>query len=251
MEIIVSPKNSRVKEWKKLQLKKEREKSGKFIIEGFHLVEEVLKSDYIVEDIIIGEDVEHPSFFTSMPPVKMFQVTKAIVDVLSETPSPQGIFAVCRKKKTPNNLKNYKRVLLVDAVQDPGNVGTIIRTCDAAGYDAVILGDGSVDEYNSKAIRSTQGSLFHIDVFRKNLLDVIEELKEEQFAVYGTSLQNGKEYTLVPKSEKIALLIGNEGNGVSEEVLAQCDENVYIPIYGKAESLNVAIATSILLYHFR
>ncbi|MEH6857153.1 RNA methyltransferase, partial [Priestia megaterium] len=173
------------------------------------------------------------------------------IKLLSDTETPQGIIAVCFQTKHAEIIHTAQKVLLLDAVQDPGNLGTIIRTADAAGVEAIIVGEGSVDVYNPKVVRSTQGAIFHLPIVKGDLLEMISLLKEREIAVYGTSLQNGKVYTCVKPSNEFALVVGNEGNGVSEKVLEQTDQNLYIPIYGKSESLNVAIASGILLYYLR
>ncbi|KPD01469.1 putative TrmH family tRNA/rRNA methyltransferase [Geobacillus sp. BCO2] len=141
-----------------------------------------------------------------------------------------------------------KTALLIDAVQDPGNLGTMIRTADAAGIDAVILGEGCADLYNAKVVRATQGSLFHLPVVNGDLAQWIARFKEQGIPVYGTALEKAVDYRTVPLSSSFALLVGNEGSGIRPELLGLTTENVYIPIYGQAESLNVAVAAGILLY---
>lgn len=245
MNFIQSAKNEKVKAWKKLLTKKGRDKSGQFLVEGFHLVEEALNKDYVIA-IIAEEETAIPRIW-NVDGVDLYTTTAAVVKELSETETSQGIFAVCEKKDWKD--ADYRKVLLLDGVQDPGNIGTIIRTADAAGVDAVICGDGCVDVYNSKALRSTQGSIFHLPVIKANLPQYIESLQNRNVPVYGTSLQNAADYREVASQESFALVVGNEGNGVSEEVLNLCNQNLYIPIHGGAESLNVTVATGILLYH--
>jgi len=139
---------------------------------------------------------------------------------------------------------------LLDHVQDPGNVGTLIRTADAAGFSGVILGEGSADIYSTKVLRSMQGSHFHLPVVSANLFEVIDQLKKEKVPVYGTELNPAAiTYTSIPESASVALILGNEGQGVQKELLTQTDQNVYIPLYGAAESLNVGVAGGILMYH--
>src|SRR5699024_7511376 len=136
-------------------------------------------------------------------------------------------------------------------IQDPGNLGTIIRTADAAGFSNIILGRGTVDLYNDKVIRATQGSLFHIPIVQKDLTESIPRLKESGFSVLATTLQRAKNYRDIEPSEKTAIILGNEGSGVDETLINMADELVKIPIYGKAESLNVGIAAGILMYYIR
>ncbi|MDQ0230987.1 TrmH family RNA methyltransferase [Metabacillus malikii] len=247
MERIESVKNQKVKQWKKLHTKKEREATGTYLIEGLHLVEEALKTKEIIRDLIISTEVSLPSHW-NVDDLSVKLVTKEVMKTISDTEAPQGVAAICEMKPSASS-DNWERILLIDSIQDPGNLGTIIRTADAAGVDGIVLGDGTVDHYNSKVIRSSQGSIFHLPIIKGNLSDWIDNLKSKDIPVYGTSLQNGVDYRNVSPQKKYSLLIGNEGNGVHTELLEKTSKNLFIPIYGGAESLNVAIATGILLYH--
>lgn len=245
MKYIHSDKNAQVKQWKKLHTKKGRDQSGTFLVEGFHLVEEALSQ---IEEIILSEKTEMPpSFDYGSIPVTV--VTEEISRQLAETETTQGIFAVCSQPKQDFTIG--KTFLLIDSVQDPGNLGTMIRTADAAGIDAVIVGKGSVDIYNPKVLRSAQGSHFHLPVVSGDLSVWIDKLREENIPVYGTSLENGAVYTEAGRKDSFALLVGNEGSGVSKELLEKTQQNLYIPILGKSESLNVAVAAGILLYYLK
>lgn len=250
MKYIESNQNSLVKYWKKLATtRKERDKSGEFLVEGFHLVEEALKHTEVLH-LIIREGVAIPVSW-NLDDVFLIEVSEAIAKELSETEHSQGIFAQCKQKEVDEAAQaGWTRLLLIDAVQDPGNIGTMIRTADAAGIDAVILGKGSADPYNPKTVRSTQGSIFHIPVVRGDLHDWVADLKERNVPVYGTALENSVVYNEVEKEHDFALIMGNEGSGIAASLLAQTDANVIIPIKGAAESLNVAVATGIVLYHF-
>ncbi|ANB62199.1 TrmH family RNA methyltransferase [Anoxybacteroides amylolyticum] len=247
MKRIESTKNPQVKQWKKLLTKKEREKTELFLVEGFHLVEEALKSN-IVELLIVAETKTIPTSW-KVDHIPVVIVTEAVIGELSDTETPQGIVAVCRHLQW--NVADVQTALFIDAVQDPGNVGTIIRTADAAGIDAVVVGEGSVDIYNAKVIRATQGSLFHFPVIKGDIGQWIARFQNRHIPIYGTSLQHGVDYRSVAPSSSFALIVGNEGSGVSEQWIKQTTANLYVPIYGKAESLNVAIATGILLYHLQ
>jgi len=244
---ILSAKNPQVKEWKKCLTKKERDKTGTFLVEGFHLVEEALKANAI-KHLIISEEIEMPTWDYGDVPVTI--VTREIIQELTDTETPQGIVAWCNQYSDEQVLSTGKSFIALDQIQDPGNLGTIIRTADAAGIDAVIVGDGTVDIYNPKVVRSAQGSHFHLPIIKQNLPQFIAELKDKEIPVYGTSLENGVNYREVTPSASYCLIVGNEGNGVSKEVLATTDKNLYIPIHGKSESLNVAVAAGILIYHF-
>ncbi len=247
MKRIDSVQNASVKSWKKLHTKKEREKTGLFIIEGFHLVEEALKSD-IVETLLLTEETNIPAAW-KLDNISLVIVTEEVIQLLSETETPQHVIAIC-KKQAYGEISMEGTFLLIDAVQDPGNLGTMIRTADAAGVTAVIVGNGCVDVYNGKTIRSTQGSLFHLPVLKGDLSEWIPKLQENRVTVYGTSLQNAKPYQDVQPVKNAALVVGNEGSGVQQELLSLTNENLYIPIHGQAESLNVSVATGVLLYYF-
>ncbi|WP_404428909.1 TrmH family RNA methyltransferase [Sutcliffiella horikoshii] len=251
MKHIESVKNNKVKQWKKLQKKKEREQSGTFIIEGFHLVEEALKVDNLVEEIIISEDRSIPKEW-DLNHVELIYAVPNVLKEVSETETPQGVAAICRiPQENELQIQPNQKILLLDNVQDPGNVGTMIRTADAAGMDMVILGEGCADLYSSKVIRSTQGSIFHLPILRGDLKSYIKQCKELNTPVYGTSLQNGVPYQEVQPSNTFALILGNEGKGMAQEHLDMTDQNLYIPIHGQSESLNVGVAAGILMYYLR
>ena len=250
MKQIQSVSNPQVKQWKKLLTKKERDKSGVFLVEGFHLVEEALKQGEQVQEIMVSEQVGLPPRWDSgSTPVTL--ISDEISKLLSDTETPQGIYAVCRYSNIKEAVLDAKTFLLIDAVQDPGNLGTMIRTADAAGIDAVVVGRGSVDIFNPKVLRSAQGSHFHIPIISGDLTGWIGKLSEKNIPVYGTALEKASVYTETTPSDRFALIVGNEGNGVSKEILSNTTANLYIPIYGKSESLNVAVATGVLLYYLK
>ena len=251
MKRIESIQNSLVKHWKKLVLtRKERDKSKEFLLEGFHLVEEALKQEDAVLTLIVREDVELPEKWRTEG-IQTVEINKAVANEIAETEQSQGVFAHCKQPQTDEELYHtWDKLLLIDTVQDPGNIGTMIRTADAAGMDAVILGKGTADHYNPKTVRSAQGSHFNIPVIRGDLNEWVPKLKAANIPVFGTGLTNAVNYLDAEIDEKFAVILGNEGSGVSPELLAQTDKNVMIPLYGKAESLNVAVATGILLYAY-
>jgi TrmH family RNA methyltransferase len=247
MNILQSVKNERVKKWKKLHTKKGRDKTGTYLIEGSHLVEEALKTNDVVELVIqSGKTVPEQARDAGIPATF---ISPDICRAISATETPQGIFAVCKKNAREPDPAIDKRFLLLDGVQDPGNIGTMIRTAEAAGLDAVIFGEGTGDLYNPKVIRSAQGSHFHLKFASGSLPEWIERFQSHDIPVYGTSLRRAVPYQEVPPAKAFALIVGNEGTGVSQEVLDLADTNLFIPIYGKSESLNVAVAAGILMYH--
>ncbi|MGE6628941.1 TrmH family RNA methyltransferase [Bacillus sp. NPDC077027] len=247
MKYIESAKNAKIKQWKKLHTKKERAKTGQFLVEGKHLVEEALKMSGTVEELLVTSPEMVPQDVDQE--IDIYELSEEAFSAMTETETPQQIAAICTIPHFQE--KEHKRVLLLDAVQDPGNLGTLIRTADAAGLDAVILGDGTVDAYNGKTLRSAQGSHFHLPILKQTLSNAILVLKEKRIPVYGSALKEAKVYQEVPAEEAFALIVGNEGAGIDPDLLSMTDQNLYVPMYGKAESLNVAIAAAVLLYHLR
>ena len=250
---ITSINNQQVKEWKKLHTKKERKKTQSYILEGYHLVEEALRfAKEDIKHIIVREDIlRNPEYLKLViDPDFITTVSAQVANEISDTESNQGIFAVVSIPLAKEFDLIDKPFLLLDAVQDPGNVGTMIRTADAAGFQGVILGKGSVDLYNSKTLRSAQGSHFHLDVFEGDLNNYISEVKGQGLTVYGTALnEKAISYKEINEVNPFALIVGNEGSGISKEIMTLIDQNIYIPMKGQSESLNVAIAASIIMFH--
>lgn len=255
MQHIMSINNPQVKSWRKLKNKKERNKKNTYLIEGFHLIEEAMTHESeSIKKIILRDDVleetEIKKILQEFDERKLVIVTKEIADGLAETETSQGIFAVMAIPEQKEKDPIHGPFLLLDALQDPGNVGTMIRTADAAGFQAVILGKGTVDLYNDKTLRAAQGSHFHLDVYEADLIDFIEAFKKQGFPVFGTGLnQEAKSYKEVQVDQAFSLVVGNEGAGISDEVMELVDQNIYIPMKGQTESLNVAIASSILMFY--
>ncbi|MGB3160859.1 MAG: RNA methyltransferase [Carnobacterium sp.] len=248
METILSAKNERVKAWKKLQTKKGREKAGAYLIEGFHLIDEAIRNQAVVLEVMISEDsIKEDS--SSLPEDKTVLISQEISKQLSETETTQGIFAVVKKNTTPEVPILEKPYLFLDNVQDPGNLGTMIRTADAAGFGGVVLGKGTVDLYNNKVIRSMQGSHFHLPIFQDDLVNWFELFQSSGLPVYGTELNElAVSYREIQPQTVFAVVMGNEGNGMDKELLERTTKNLYIPIIGQAESLNVAVAAGILMF---
>ena len=241
--LITSVDNDRVKKYIKLKDKKYRDSTGEFIVEGSHLVIEAYKQGLIKELILEVDEV-----FPLADINNIIYLPMDIIKKVSSVETPQTVMALCSKKEESEDLGN--RILLVDNVQDPGNLGTIIRSSVAFNINTVVLSDSSVDLYNPKTIRSTQGMFFHINVIRRDLLEVISELKNREIPVYGTLVEHGEDVRKLTSKdkEKFALVVGNEGNGVRREITDKCDKNLYIKLNSDVESLNVGVACSILLY---
>ncbi|WP_316244931.1 RNA methyltransferase [Oceanobacillus jeddahense] len=244
--VITSVKNEKIKTLKKLHQRKYRKQTNTFLIEGTHLIEEALVSNWVTKEIIISEEASVPEAADNVPIIK---VTKQVFKELSFTASPQGIMAVVEMKKEDG--VSGEVIVLLDAIQDPGNLGTIIRTADAAGTEGIILGDGCVDLYNDKVIRATQGSIFHLPIMHADVEEAAARLKEADYNIWATALEKAENYKELSIPPKTAIIFGNEGAGVKESLLETADERVTIPILGKAESLNVSIAAGILLYYLK
>lgn len=237
--IITSLDNQKIKDLKKLNERKYRDLEGLFLIEGKHLVMEAYKQGLLVEIIL----EEHETFNLD---VKTTYVSQSVMNNLSSLTSSITIMGVCTKK--PKNKDMGKRLLLLDNIQDPGNLGTIIRSAVAFNIDTIVLGNGTVDVYNSKVLRATQGLIFHINIIEDDLLKLIKTIKNDDYSIIGTSVTGGVELKSFTKLEKFAIIMGNEGHGMDEEVKALCDKFLYINMNNACESLNVGVACSIILY---
>lgn len=249
MESISSTKNEKIKELVKLQTAKGRKKAGMYLLEGEHLVEEAIKERAQIKLIVVTSNrLEDYQNLLGQTDVQLLVVSQDVFHKLSMTETTQGILAVVEIVKQ-EILPHKGSFIMLDAVQDPGNLGTIVRTADAAGFDAVVLGTGTVDLYNDKVLRSMQGSHFHIPVFQANLQEYLPILKEKGVQVAVTALhRDSKDYSVLQGATDVAIVVGNEGQGVSSDVIELADVLVTIPMFGKAESLNVAIASALLMY---
>lgn len=230
---ITSLQNDRVKYWVSLGEKKTRDNERRFLIEGDHLIKEAKKLGLIIETISIV-DINADYF-----------VTEDIMKKISKQQSISYNAAVVRFIPEDSITGN---VLILDGIQDPGNLGTIIRSAVAFNINTIILSDTSVDVYNPKVIRSTEGMIFNINVLRRNLNDFIPKLKNLGYKLIGTAVTKGHNIKEFKNKSSIALVIGNEGNGVSESVKELCDDFTYIPMNSLCESLNAGVAASILMY---
>ncbi|MGX4645222.1 TrmH family RNA methyltransferase [Holzapfeliella sp. JNUCC 80] len=252
MQQITSLTNKTIKELKKLQQKKYRQKYGLYLVEGFHTVEEALKSNQSYHYLIGTADaLDKVTTNYDVKDDKVLEVTDEIANALSQTNTSQSIFMVLTINQ-PKSFSFYPgKWVLLDNLADPGNVGTIIRTADAAGYDGVILNTKNVDLYNDKVQRAMQGSQFHITVLQHDLDDAIVNLKDAGNRVFASCLDDEAIHSdEVESGNAFALIVGNEAHGVSFEHLELADAKVYIPILGQAESLNAAVAAGIMMYQF-
>ena len=238
--VITSVDNKKIKKYVSLKNSRDRKKEGLFLVEGMHMCYEANKHGLLV-DLIVLENTEISFNY----PGDITYVTSNVLKKLSNLTNPTGIIGVC--KIIDNNEIIGNRLLILDDVQDPGNIGTIIRSSKAFNIDTIILSNNSCDIYNDKVLRSTQGMIFDMNIIYADLFDIIPTLRDNGYLILGTNVNNGVDVRNV-KVDKFALIMGNEGNGVHEEIQELCDKNLYIKMNSECESLNVAVATSILLY---
>ncbi len=238
--LITSLDNKKVKLYTSLSESKNRNINKLFLVMGEHLVKEAISVNNLV-DILVLENYEL-DFDVKQ---EITYVTEPIMKKISKMPSIPKVIGIC--KILDNKDIKGNKILLLDNIQDPGNLGTIIRSSVAFNIDTIVLSNDTVDLYNDKVIRSTQGLLFHTNIIRMDLVEVINKLKKEGYDILGTDVHNGVELNNI-KTNKYALLMGNEGQGLSPELQNMCDKNIYIQMNSNCESLNVAVATSIILY---
>lgn len=230
--------NDKIKELKSLNEKKVRDEKNLFLIEGEHLIMEAYKKKLLKEIIVLDN-------YQILFDVPKIVVTENVMKYISNLVSIPKIIGVCQKV---NNQKIGHKVLLLDNIQDPGNLGTIIRSCVAFNIDTLILSKDTVDIYNSKVIRASQGMLFNIDFIIDDLEKIITILKSKHYKILSTDVKKGKSLNILANIPKVAIIMGNEGNGVSENLQKLSDDFLSIKMHNSCESLNVAVATSIILY---
>lgn len=234
---ITSKDNKTLKGFHKLKTKKGRDKSNTFLVDGLRIVKHGLDHDCVEQIIVTDQFLEnHPMDFSDL-----YIVDHSQMKLLSETETPQGIMAVIRK--TSKKMSDGK-LLLLDQIQDPGNMGTLIRTADAAGFAGVLIRKGSTDPYSQKALRSSMGSIISLPIKFVENLDGYHDYK-----IYAATLRDAVSYKDIAYPSQSILVIGNEGNGVSDEILKVSDQNIYIPMQGDVESLNASIAGGILMFY--
>ncbi len=238
--LITSKDNNRIKEIRKLLIKKYSLEKGLFVIEGENLIEEAIKNHmlkelYVLEGTTCNYDFNY-DYVTN-------DVMKSISD-LKSTPRLLGISKI-------NNNNNFigNKIVILDNIQDPGNAGTIIRSSVAFNADTVVFSKDSVSPYNEKVLRSTGGMIYNTNIVIGDLKEIINKIKDKHIKVVGTSLKKSKSLEELENMEEFAIIFGNEGNGVREEILHMCDEIIRIDMNPACESLNVGVSASIVLYH--
>lgn len=258
MKAIKKISQSRLKSYSKLTQKKYRQSERKFLVEGVHLVEEALKSEWEVEAIIVSDhglvkEVGELGTWEIGKGVSLFECPEKEFKKLTDTVTSQGIVAVVKIKEYPlekfwTNLPERSIVVALDDVADPGNVGTIIRTCDWFGVDGVLLSNNTVDLFNPKVVRGTMGGIFHLPIIPDvDLGFMIQNARKEGFKIITAVLDGGIPLNKFSFPERSLIVFGNEAHGVSKNIEQLADASITIPKYGKAESLNVAISCGIIL----
>lgn len=260
MQVISSKDNEFIKHIKKLKDKKHRDESGEYVVEGIKLIAEALQENAKIKQIIICEECEKTNNFSKelmyeVAKQECVYVTQKIFKYITEVSTPQGIMAIIEKNSVNNDAENqidYNQDIIValDDVQDPGNLGTILRTVDSIGLTQILVSKGTADCYNPKVVRSTMGAIFRIKIIEcEDLEKTLNEVKKHDFKVMVSSLQTKNTIYDVDYNKKV-IIIGNEANGVEEKIQNMADEKVKIPMLGKTESLNASVATGIILYEY-
>lgn len=255
MQIITSKDNENIKNIKKLKERKYRDLNNEYIIEGIKIIKEAINEKANIKKVIICEEclannLLDDKLLYEIAKYDCIYVTKKIFEKITDVSKPQGILAIVEK----NNKReiDYKEdiIIALDGIQDPGNLGTILRTIDSANLTQIIVSKDTVDAYNQKVVRSTMGAIFRINIVEvENLKETLKNIKKHKYKIMCTDLSANKNIYEADYNKKI-LVIGNEANGVTQEVLELADEKIIIPMLGKTESLNASVATSIIVYEY-
>jgi len=256
VQIITSKENEKVKQIRKLKEKKQRDLEGLFIVEGIKLIQEAIQEKAEIETIVVCEDcmkdgkIEQQLLY-EIAKYECIYVSEKVFNLMTDVTNPQGILAVIKKKNQLQEI-DYKEdiIIALDGIQDPGNLGTILRTIDSVGLSQIILSKNSADPYNPKVVRSTMGAIFRVNIIESEELQVtLKNIKKHKFEILATSLEESKSIYETDYKKKV-IVIGNEANGVSKEILDMSDQKIKIPMIGKTESLNASVATGVILYEY-
>lgn len=256
MQVITSKDNELVKNIKKLKEKKYRDINNQFIVEGIKIVAEAIQENADIDCIVICEDCVNDGsidkkLLYEIAKFKCIYVTEKIFNTLTDVTNPQGILAVINRENENNNI-NFSAdfIVVLDGIQDPGNLGTILRTVDSANLKQIIVSKETADSFNPKVVRSTMGGIFRVNILKSdNLVETLKELQKQGFEVVVTSLDTTNSIYDINYNKKV-IVIGNEANGVSKEVQELADKKVIIPMPGKTESLNAGVAAGIMIYEY-
>ena len=239
MQKITSKENEFIKHIKKLKDKKYRDISNEYIIEGIKLIQEAIQEKAKIKQIIICEDCEKAE---AIPKELMYEIAKyeciyvtaKVFETITNVIAPQGIIAIIEKQTQNTEIKYDEDIILIlDDIQDPGNLGTILRTADSIGLTQIIITKGTADAYNPKVVRSTMGAIFRIKIIEsENLTKTIKEIKKHKYETIVTTLETQNSIYNINYNKK-AIIIGNEANGVSKQIQNEADHKVKIPMLRK------------------
>jgi len=255
VQVITSKDNEIVKNIRKLKEKKYRDLSNQYMVEGIKLIEEAIEENVNIKKIVVCEEclkdcTIEQKFLYKIAKYDCIYVTSKIFALLTDVVNPQGMLAVIEKENSEDIKYTEDIIIILDEIQDPGNLGTILRTVDSAGLSQIIMSKTSVDAYNPKVVRSTMGAIFRVKIVEvEDLVETLKSIKKHKFKVVATSLM-GKESIYDVDYNKKAIIIGNEANGVSKGILEVSDAKMKIPMLGKTESLNASVATGIIVYEY-
>ena len=256
MQVITSKDNDIVKKIRKLKDKKYRDELGVYVIEGIKVIEEAINENVEIEKIVICEDCTEASIIPqklmyAIAKYNCIYVSKKVFEVLTGVVAPQGILAIVRRPEKNEKIDyNAELILALDGIQDPGNLGTILRTADSVNLNQIIVTKNTADCYNPKVVRSTMGAILRIKIIEtESLVNTLKEAKKNKFKIVATSLDTQNNIYDIDYNKKV-IVIGNEANGVTKEVQSMADNKVKIPMLGKTESLNASVATGIMLYEY-
>ena len=256
MQIITSKDNELIKKIKKLKEKKFRDEENVYLVEGTKMLKEAIDEKANIHTIVVCEEcikdntIEKELLY-EIAKYECIYVTEKVFKSITDVTNPQGVLAVIEKKNNSNNINFDEDIIIIlDGIQDPGNLGTILRTVDSIGVKQIIVSKDTVDSYNPKVVRSTMGASFRINVIEtENLIDTIKEIQKNGYEVIATSLETNNSIYDIDFMKK-AIIIGNEANGISKEVQDVSDIKVKIPMLGKTESLNAGVAAGIMMYEY-
>ena len=255
MQRIMSKDNSILKHIKRLKEKKYRDEYGEYIIEGLKLIKEAVQENAEIKYIVVCDGCDNSEIIEShlkyeMARLDFIYVPQNIFKMISDVENPQGVLAVIRKKTNDEINIKEEVILALDDIQDPGNLGTILRTADSVGLKQILVSKGTADCFNPKVVRSTMGAIFRVNVIEcEDLKHTLKELQNKEYKVMITSLKAKNSIYNTDYNKKV-IVIGNEANGVSKEIQNIADEKVIIPMLGKTESLNASVATGVVLYEY-
>lgn len=256
MQVISSKDNEIIKNIKKLKEKKYRDLNHEYMIEGIKLLEEAIEESADIKQIVVCEECINDGTLSKdllyqIAKYECIYVTEKVFNILTEVKTPQGILAVIKKKNINNEIDNKAEIIIaLDGIQDPGNLGTILRTVDSANLKQIIISKDTVDPYSPKVVRSTMGAIFRVNIIESdNLEKTLKDIQKKDFEIVVTSLDNADDIYNIDYNKKV-IVIGNEANGVSKEIQNISNKKIKIPMLGKTESLNASVAAGIIIYEY-